>query len=120
MHSLWMSSSEHYFWNRPRRVDVVRLLDGRDAPRRYALLHVDDDQPDGPMHLVAMDRDHPTWTEPEEGRTVYLSVWTVAEGDVGATPDASWEPPPGNPTAWCDLVATEAEARDLYRRYPDR
>lgn len=116
MQSAWMSSSEHYFWNRPRRVDVVRVLDGIDAPRRYAVLHVGDDQPDGPMCLLATARDHPAWTVPHPGGTVYLSVWTVDEDDV----EEPCEPPRRNPDAWCDLVATETEARDLYRRYPDR
>lgn len=121
VHSLWLSSSEHYFWNRPRRVELVRLLDAPATPNRYAVLHVGEDQPDGPMRLVAAGRFDPPWTEPPPGATVHLSVWRLDDdAEIAASVDGVYEPPRRNPDAWCDLVATEDEARDVYRRYPDR
>lgn len=108
---LWLTSTEHWFWDVPRRVELTARSRAADGGH-YVLLEVADGQPDGPMTLVAAPRSggrwrHPRWT----GRTDVL-LW-VLQDPAASTAERPLRPPSTAPDAWGVLTTSRERALAL-------
>lgn len=114
--TMWLSSSEHPSWGRPRRVRFRRLLHGPDTRRQYALLYVDpDSETDGQdtpstTRIVVTPRFERELTDPGLGRPLHVHVWLIA--DEAQLDGDQFQPIRPNADAWCTLYAHRQEALD--------
>lgn len=112
---MWLSSSEHPAWGRPRRVRLERLLHGPDDRRQYALLCDDPDiQTDSrgdssTTRFVVTPRFERQLTDPTLGHPLHVHVWMADETRVRGN---RFEPMKPNADAWCTLYVDLEEALD--------
>lgn len=119
---MWLTSTEHWWWDQPRRVELRGVL--RDDPTGpagaqqalHAVLAVPPQEPDGPMVLIARRRDGAPWAEPVPGRPVDVAVWTLPPDALPPEGTGAVQQPGGRPAAWCTVVAGRAEAQAVFDR----
>lgn len=107
---VWLTSTEHYFWDVPRRAQVCEVYPGPEPGSEYARLYIHDDEPDGPMDLAVRRRDGQGWSPPVPGQNVDVMVWVIEDSREAWTPSGVALPRP-RPDAWCLICATEQGAR---------
>lgn len=117
---MWLSSSEHPSWGRPRRVVFQRLLHGPADRREYALLTIDSDSAAGTHDepcasgLVVTARFDRLFDHPEPGHPVHVHVWLLTGGT--RVQGDRFEPMTTNADAWCTLYAFPEEAQEKRAR----
>lgn len=100
-----LGSGEHYGWDEPRTVRLVRVFAGARFPDEYAWLRIPEGARGGPLDVMVVPRTSDRrWGATTELPRVDVAAW-------GLTPPATarlevqdesvpWRPPKPNPDLW--------------------
>ncbi|MBK8733470.1 MAG: hypothetical protein IPL93_11585 [Actinomycetales bacterium] len=100
-----LGSGEHYGWEEPRTVRLIRVFAGAHFPEEYAWLHIPDGAKGGPLDVMVAPRTGDRrWGATTELPRVDVAAWVLTAIEVARLKEQAesgpWNPPKPNPDLW--------------------